>query len=69
MNLISVTEAAVIYGCERANMIVLIHSGRIPAKKIGRQWVVEKADVITLREARDARSQPNAWIEPVQEAA
>lgn len=62
--LVTTFQAAALYGCQRANMIILINSGRIPAMRLGNQWVLKRADVLALREARDARPHPNLRIEP-----
>lgn len=66
MKQMTVKQAAALYGCSHANMIVLIHTGRIPATRIGHLWIVLEEHVLALREARDARMYPNAWIAAVQ---
>lgn len=66
---LSMTEAALLYGCGRSNMFYLINSGRIPHHRDGREIKVKQADVLALREARDGRKQPNQWIGPVARSA
>jgi hypothetical protein len=65
MKLLSVTEAAAIYGCKRANMIFLINTGRVPAQRIGKQWAVTEGDVLALKAANEARVRSNARIPAV----
>jgi len=59
---LSMTEAALLYGCGRSNMFYLINSGRIPHHRDGREIKVMRSDVLALREARDGRKQHNQWI-------
>jgi excisionase family DNA binding protein len=62
---ITVTEAALLYGCSRANMAYLVATGRLPSIRIGKLIVLQRADVLALREARDSREHANSWIEEV----
>ena len=62
---ITVTEAALLYGCSRANMAYLVATGRLPSRRIGKLIVLKRADVLALREARDSREHANSWIEEV----
>lgn len=66
---ITVTEAALLYGCSRANMAYLVATERVPSKRIGRLIVLSRADVLALREARDNREHSNTWIKGVQNGA
>ena len=63
---ITVTEAALLYGCTRTNMSYLIATGRLPSIRIGKFIVLNRADVIALRDARDTREHTNTWIEGVK---
>lgn len=66
---ITVTEAALLYGCSRANMSYLIATNRLPSLRIGKFIVVKREDVVALREARDNREHTNTWIKGVQNGA
>ena len=66
---ITVTEAALLYGCSRANMSYLVATGRLPSIRIGKLIVLKQADVIALRDARDSREHANSWIEGVKHGA
>lgn len=66
---LTLTEAALLYGCSRSNMFYLINSGRIPFRRNGRQVEISRSDVLALREARDGREQNNQWIEPISRGA
>ena len=63
---ITITEAALLYGCSRTNMSYLVATGRLPATRIGKFIAVNRADVIALRDARDSREHANSWIEGVK---
>ena len=63
---ITVTEAALLYGCSRANMAYLIATGRLPSIRIGKLIVLKRGDVLALREARDNREHANSWIKGVK---
>ena len=60
---ITVTEAALLYGCSRTNMSYLVATGRLPSTRLGKLIVLSRADVIALREARDSREHTNQRIE------
>jgi len=66
---LTLTEAALLYGCSRSNMFYLINSGRIPFRRNGRKVVIARSDVLALQEARDTREQNNQWIEPITRSA
>lgn len=63
---ITVTEAALLYGCSRANMSYLVATGRLPSIRIGKLIVLQRSDVLALRDARDSREHSNARIQGVQ---
>ena len=65
---VTITEAANLYGCSRANMAYLVKSNRLPFRRLGPLLVLKRQDVIALREARDNREHSNDWIEGVQNA-
>ena len=62
---VTVTEAALLYGCSRANMAYLVKSSRLPSRRIGALIVLKRSDVLALREARDNREHANSWIQEV----
>ena len=66
---ITVAEAALLYGCSHTNMSYLVATKRLPSSRKGRFIMLKRADVIALREQRDARERSNAWIEGVANGA
>jgi excisionase family DNA binding protein len=66
---LSMTEAALLYGCGRSNMFYLINTGRIPHHRVGKEIKVMRSDVLALRDARDGRTQHNQWIDSIARSA
>jgi hypothetical protein len=66
---LTVAEAALLYGCTHANMSYLINTGRITHEWEGSRILVERKEVVALREARDNRKRTNQWIEPIARSA
>ena len=66
---LTLTEAAVLYGCTRSNMFYLVNTSRIPHTRNGKLVVIKQSDVLALQEARDGREQNNQWIEPIARSA
>lgn len=62
---ITITEAALLYGCSRTNMSYLVATGRLPSTRVGRIIKVARANVLALREARDNREASNERIQGV----
>ena len=62
---ITITEAALLYGCSRTNMSYLVATGRLPSTRVGRIIKVARADVLALQEARDNREASNERIQGV----
>lgn len=52
---LSVTEAAAQVGLCRNAIIVAIRAGRLPARKIGSQWVIRRYDLARWYKASDER--------------
>jgi excisionase family DNA binding protein len=52
---ISVTEAAAELGVTRARVHALIRDGRLPASKIGSQYVIQPKDLAKVRERKPGR--------------
>jgi excisionase family DNA binding protein len=50
---ISTTQAAQMLGVSTRRVIALIHSGRLRAKKFGRDWMIRTADLDKIWESRD----------------
>lgn len=63
--LLTITEAADVYGCTRGNMIYMVNTGRIPHERLGNILVVNRSDVEALRESKQQRTRANMWIGPV----
>jgi len=54
-NLISVKEASEILGVSRWRINQFINEGRLPAKKIGRSYVIKESDLELVRERKVGR--------------
>lgn len=50
----TVTEAAGVLGISRAKAYEEVRAGAIPARRLGRRWVVPKAQLHTWLEGGDA---------------
>lgn len=57
--LLSVVEAAVILDVHRNNVLHMINSGKLPARKVGSTWVIREA-VLSAIEVSDATEGPNS---------
>lgn len=55
MGLISTKEAAERLGVHRSRVLVLIKSGRLPARRVGTTWVIDEAD-LELPSVRERRT-------------
>lgn len=66
---LTITEAALLYGCTRTNMAYLVATNRLPSERIGKFIVLNRSDVVALREARDSRVHSNERIEGVHHGA
>ena len=53
MKLLTVTECAAIYGCCRQRIHFLIKSGRLPAAKYGRAYLVKASNLARLMRAQE----------------
>lgn len=58
MDLMSVTEVATALEVRRATVLELITSGTLPAQKVGRQYVIERADMLTYQRSRAGKQKP-----------
>lgn len=54
-NELTLAEAAKESGLESDTLRSLMHKKRLPARKVGRDWKVELADLYTYLESRDTR--------------
>jgi excisionase family DNA binding protein len=57
--LLSVVEAAVILDVHRNNVLHMINSGKLPARKVGSTWVIREA-VLSAMEVSDATEAESA---------
>jgi excisionase family DNA binding protein len=48
--LIGTAEAARLIGCHRDSIRHMINQGRLKAQKVGRDWLIEEADLETVKE-------------------
>ena len=68
-DLMSVTEAALMYGGSRSTFVWMLGTGRIPHITIGKRKFVSRADVEELIKARNAKPYPNSYVAPIQRSA
>ena len=59
-NLISVTEAAKRLGIIRQRVFQLIQSERLPAVKVGSQYVIKESDLELVKDRKTGRPPKNA---------
>lgn len=50
MKLLGVTQAAERLGVVPRRVLQFIHAGRLPAQRIGKQWVIRETDVETFQQ-------------------
>jgi excisionase family DNA binding protein len=55
MKLLSANEAAKILGVHHSRVRVLIREGRLPAQKVGRDWVIFKKDLEKVKDRKPGR--------------
>ena len=67
--LLTVTEAAELYGCTRPNLWYLMNTGRLPYEMYGNMALIKRKDLTALLKQRAARRACTSYIEPAQEAA
>ena len=68
-DLVTVTEAALMYGGSRSTFVWMLGTGRIPYITIGKRKFVSRADVEELIKARNAKPYPNSYVAPIQRSA
>ncbi len=56
---LTVRQAADSLGLSRSRVQALIQSGRLPAQKIGTQYVIQRADLAKVRDRKPGR--PVGW--------
>jgi len=52
---ITTTQAAALLGLTRMRIQVLIKSGRLPAEKIGKIWLIKESDLELIRVRKPGR--------------
>jgi excisionase family DNA binding protein len=52
---ISASQAAEALGVSRSRVLVLIGEGRLPAEKIGNQYVIRRADLAKVKDRKPGR--------------
>lgn len=68
-DLMSLSEAALLYGRSRMAFVWLVESGRIPVTMIGKRKFVRRPDVEELIRNRDSKEFRNSYITPVKRHA
>jgi len=59
-NMVSTKEAAQALGITTRRVLALIKSGRLPAVKVGRDWVLSKDDLKLIKNRPPGRPKKNA---------
>ena len=54
-NLITSKEASEELGVSVRRVVALINAGKLPAKKLGRDWVIRKSDLRLVRDRKPGR--------------
>jgi excisionase family DNA binding protein len=57
MKLLTAKQAAKILGVDDSRVRVLIREGRLPAQKIGRDWIIMEPDLELVKDRRPGRPQ------------
>ena len=55
MKLLTAKQAAQILGVDSSRVRVLIREGRLPAQKIGRDWIILKPDLELVKNRKPGR--------------
>lgn len=50
--MLTTTQAASILGVSPRRVLALIEAGRLPAQKVGRDWIIQEADLEAVKERR-----------------
>jgi excisionase family DNA binding protein len=58
---ITTNEAALRLGIDRSRIHQLLRAGRLPATKLGRDWLIEEADLDLVRDRKPGRA---GWTDP-----
>lgn len=53
--LLSVVQAAEKLGVHRTRVLALINAGRLPARKVGRAYVIEESDLALVQDRKPGR--------------
>ena len=56
MTLLSTQEAATRLGISRRRVLALVSTGRLPAQKVGRDWIIQEADLDKVKD------RPQGWV-------
>jgi excisionase family DNA binding protein len=58
---ITTNEAALRLGIDRSRIHQLLRAGRLPAVKVGRDWLIDEADLDLVRDRKPGRA---GWTDP-----
>jgi excisionase family DNA binding protein len=61
---LSLQEAVQILGKTRRQVLYMIEQGRLPARKVGGRWVIERADVQVDEAVQQRTTQKQARLAP-----
>ncbi len=59
MKLLTAKQAAEILGVHHSRVRVLIREGRLPAQKLGREWIIMEPDLKKVKDRKPGRPQLN----------
>jgi excisionase family DNA binding protein len=55
MRMLTTKQAGEILGITARRVVALIYNGRLPAQKVGRDWIIEEKDLEKIRNRRPGR--------------
>ena len=55
MKLLTAKQAAEILGVHHSRVRVLIREGRLPAQKLGREWIIMESDLEKVKDRKPGR--------------
>lgn len=51
--MLTTAQAAAILGVSPRRVLALIESGRLPAQKVGRDWIIQESDLEAVKDRRE----------------
>jgi len=70
MDLLTTRQAAETLGVTTERILALIYAGRLPAQKVGRDWLIQTSDLVNFRRRRQGNYKLSAeQIEQIKQLA